>query len=229
MTWAAIGVGAGSTLLSAGGNYLSSLTGANASRDASHAMARAAEEARRQQADQYWQNIAMMAPWRRAGKKALNQLTGMLKAGPGEYEKSPYYDFLMEQGTEGLERGAAARGSQFSGSQAKALTKYGQNLASTDYDNWLKRWYQSLTPYQSLAGVGQTTSGQMAQMGSESANQISNYMMQGGQAQAAGQLGQANAWAPFYQWGGNQAANLLTQFGQQKPQGGQFASNYMNW
>lgn len=116
------------------------------------------------------------------------------------YKESPYYNFLLEKGITAQERGAAARGKQLSGGQQKALTEYGQNMASTDYRNWLSDWYNSLTPWQSMSQVGMTSSMQTAPG-------IANTMMAGGAAQAAGQLGQANAYNKMIGNIGNNALN----------------------
>lgn len=134
-------------------------------------------------------------------------LMGMIERGPGEYEESPYYNFLLEEGTRGLERGAAARGGQLSGAEGKALTEYGQNLASTDYGNWLNRYYQSLGPYQSLAGVGQTAATSTAQAGMQAAGGQANALLAGGQAQAAGIMGRYAPYGNLLNWGGNQLMN----------------------
>ncbi len=205
MTWAAIAGGAAAV----GGNLLSSWMGSQATGAASDKMSKAQLWAMQQQMEMYYQGRRDTAPWRKAGQWGVNQLRDLIGKGPGEYQKSPYYDFLMQQGTQGLERGAAARGKQFSGAENKALMGYGQNLASTDYDNWLNRWYKSLTPYQSLAGLGQTSAENAASRGMQQGQQMGNYIGNWGEAKAAGTLGQANTWSNFGQWGGNQLANLL--------------------
>ncbi len=208
----AVVVGAGVAAAGAIGGGLIASKGA---KSAAQTQAEAAREAGDVTLEQYYQNREDLAPWREAGAEAVNKLAELTKVGPGEYEKSPYYNFLMEEGTTALERGAAARGKQFSGEEAKALTQYGKNLASTDYDTWLNNWYKSLTPWQSLAGVGETAAAQTAQAGGQAATNISQTIMAGGQAKAAGQLGAANALSQPIQWGSNQLLNyaLLNQMG----------------
>jgi hypothetical protein len=111
---------------------------------------------------------------------------------PSQYQQSPYYNFLVGEGTKALERGAASKGNQFSGAQGKALTTFGQNMALTDYDNWLKNWYQSLTPYQSLAGLGQTAGSQTGAASMQTGSNVAQNTLAGGNAQAAGQMGMGN-------------------------------------
>ncbi len=203
MSWIAVAIG--------GGALIGGIASVIGSENAADTQEEAAQNAQDWQERVYWQNRKDLAPWREQGGEALNTLTGMLKAGPGEYEKSPYYNFLMGQGTQALERGAAARGNQLSGAENKALTQFGQGLASTDYDTWLNNWYKSLTPYQSLAGLGQTTATQGAGLANQSANAIGQYGLAGGEARAAGQLGVANTIGNYAQWGGQQAGNYLMQ------------------
>ena len=178
------------------------LSSKSASRAAS-AQENAANAAAQAQLDMYYQTRADLAPWREAGAWALGEVQGMLEAGPGEYTESPYYNFLLEQGTRGLERGAAARGGQLSGAENQALIGYGQNLASTDYQNWLNNWYRSMDPYMNLAGYGQGAAGTGAQSGTG----IANALLAQGQAQAAGELGTTAPWTNMLNWGGNQLLN----------------------
>lgn len=123
------------------------------------------------------------------------------------YEESPYYNFLLERGTRGLERGAAARGRQLSGAENEALTAFGQNLGKTDYNQWLENWYRSLTPWQSLAGLGQGSAGQTASAAMAAGGQIGQNVLTGGQAQAAGIIGQTQPYINALNWGANQGAN----------------------
>jgi hypothetical protein len=137
---------------------------------------------------------ADLAPWRTAGANALTGLQSKMAGGPPQvapfnFETSPGYQFRLDEGQKAVERGAAARGNLLSGATGKALTRYGQDYATNEYQtqlgnyerqrgNTLAEYYQSLTPYQSLAGVGQTTAGQMASQagnqGSSTANILAN-------------------------------------------------------
>lgn len=165
----------------------------------------AQEDALREQRRMWLEARQDLAPWRRRGRQATTQLWQKIQAGPGEYEKSPYYDWLQQEGTKALERGAAARGSQFSGAEQKALTQYGQNLASTDYDNWLNRWYKSLTPYQNLSEMGLRAAGASSGQSAQYANMIGNTMSGLGETRAAGQLN----WGNTAQQGMNSLADIL--------------------
>ncbi len=53
------------------------------------------------------------------------------------FKASPGYQFRLGEGGRALDRGAASRGMVQSGAQARALTDYGQNTASGEWNNYL--------------------------------------------------------------------------------------------
>ncbi|MCD6162619.1 MAG: hypothetical protein J7K40_09435 [candidate division Zixibacteria bacterium] len=95
-----------------------------------------------------------LAPWRKAGVDALGQLQTKIAAGPGEFEESPGYQFRLAEGQKAIERGAAARGGALSGAAMKAGMRYGQDFATKDYDNFLRRYYESMSPLERMSGQG---------------------------------------------------------------------------
>lgn len=87
------------------------------------------------------------------------------------YLNSTGYQFQLGQGQNAIVSSAAARGLLNSGATAKALTKYGQNLASTSFDNYLKQLGALST--QGLQG-GQLITNAGTQGGETSAKSIGN-------------------------------------------------------
>jgi len=170
-----------------------------------------------------------VAPWRQAGANALTQLQERIQAGPGEFRptEDPGYKFGYEEFIQKpAESQASALGTLRSGALQKDLTRYAQDYASTKYDNFLNRFYQSLTPLQSMAGLGQTSAGQMAGIsagstapqlaaggGQAQANLLTRYQHQAPDvssayaAQAAGQMAQGNIY-------GNMVGNIGQNIGQ---------------
>jgi hypothetical protein len=77
------------------------------------------------------------------------------------------------------------------------MQDYAQNSASNEYQNAFNRYQTEraaqLNPLQSLAGVGQSTAAQLGQTGAANAGAVGNYLTGGAAAQAAGQVGGANA------------------------------------
>jgi len=83
---------------------------------------------------------------------------GLIEAGPGEFipEEQPGYEFGYKEFVEKpLLAGASAAGDLRSTNTLKNLTKYAMDYGETSYDNFLNRYYQSLNPYFSIAGMGQ--------------------------------------------------------------------------
>lgn len=58
---------------------------------------------------------------------------------PADVANDPGYQFQMQQGLQGVERGAAAKGTLLTGGTLKALSGYGQGLASTYLDKYYNR------------------------------------------------------------------------------------------
>ena len=188
MPWMALAIG-GSALL-----------GASASKSAASTQAAAADRAAELQNQQFQQTREDLAPYRAAGVNALGKLEGMADYtmfGPEQFSKDPGYGFRLAEGQKALDRQAAARGGLISGGALKAAQRYGQDMGSQEYTNAFNRYQiernAKLGPYQSLAGVGQTTANQLGQFGAANAANMGNLMTGGAAASAAGQVGAANA------------------------------------
>jgi hypothetical protein len=109
----------------------------------------------------------------------------------------PGYQFRLKEGMQGLERSAAARGGLLSGGTLKGIQRYGQDMASTEYQNAFNRYQAeragTLNPYQSLAGVGQSTANTLGTMGMNYSNQAGELYQGAANARASGYVGAANA------------------------------------
>lgn len=177
------------------------LIASSAADDAAETQADAAREAAKTSTDtqlkMFYESRADTAPWREAGENALKTLVQKINAGPGTYTESPGYKFRLGEGLKAIDRSAAARGGLLSGRAVKEGTRFAEDYATGDYQNWLANYYASLTPYQSLAGVGQTTAAQNAAMGNQVGANVANTQFQGGvatgNALATGEINQANA------------------------------------
>lgn len=179
----------------------SSLFGASSSRSAANTQAAAADRAAEVQREMFERNVELNAPFREAGLTALNKLvplaTEYTPFGMDQFQQDPGYAFRMSEGMKGLERSAAARGGLLSGSNLKNIQRFGQDLASQEFQNAFNRYQTErqarLNPLQSLAGVGQTTSQQLGAAGQTMAGNVGEAIGAAGQARASGYMGQANA------------------------------------
>lgn len=184
----------------AGAVVVSSALGSSASKSAANTQAAAADRAAELQNEQFQQTRQDQMLWLRAGEQALNKLIPMTdyqKFGMSQFQQDPGYAFRLSEGQKALDRSAAARGGLISGAALKAAGRYGQDMASQEYQNAFNRYQiernAQLAPLQSLAGVGQTTAAQLGQTGAANAANVGNLITGGAAAQAAGQVGQANA------------------------------------
>lgn len=132
-------------------------------------------------------------PWREAGAQALEQLTQMTFAGPGEITEDPGYQFEVEQGMKGLQRYASARGQLGSGAQKKRIVEFGQGLASTRVRDFLDRYRQRLGDFRSLSETGFSAAGQIAGQEERGAQTIADYQTGIGRVRASGYAGIAGA------------------------------------
>jgi len=136
-----------------------------------------------------------LGPWRQAGEQSLSDLQKSIKEGPGDYTKSPGYQFRLDEGQKAIENKASMHGNVLSGATMKAAARYGQDYATQDYDNFLNRYYKSLEPKQNLAGMGQSAAAQVASQGQQTANMMGQTQQYSGESQAGGTMNAANIMA----------------------------------
>jgi len=118
--------------------------------------------------------------------------------GMSDFQADPGYAFRMGEGQKALERSAAARGGLMSGRAGKDMMRFGQDLGSQEYGNAFNRFQTNrsnkLNPLQSLAGVGQTATNQVAGAAGEYGRGAGETIQGAGDARASGYVGRANAW-----------------------------------
>lgn len=115
-----------------------------------------------------------------------------------DLENDPGYQFGLNQGTQALDRRAAAGGNYFSGQALKAAQRFGQDYAGTKFneafsrDNTNKSRVANFLTSVSKMGLNAATQTGMA--GIQTANNQAQNTIGAGNAAAAGQVGAANAW-----------------------------------
>ena len=198
----------------AGAVVASAAIGAYSSSQASKAQQCAASQATDAQTAMFERQVELQEPFREAGLKGQNRLLEYLGLGgdvnaPGygkyataefgmdKFQADPGYAFRMSEGMKALERSAAARGGLLSGSNLKNTQRFGQDLASQEYQNAFNRFQATrtgtLNPLQSLSGVAQSSANTLGTQAGQYGNAMASNIIGAGNAQAAGQIGQANA------------------------------------
>ena len=202
-------------LISASASRSAASAAADAAQRATEEAAAARAEARQESAAARAEAQARLEPWRRTGEQANNRLSRMLgldgQPASDFASEDPGYAFRLQEGQRQVDNSAAARGSTLSGAALKALQRYGQGMASQEFQNSYNRLANMSTQGQNSA-VGQA-SNDMRFGDLQSANAMRLGEQQGantrvaGDAYGAGQLGQANAWSGAIQGSVNQYQN----------------------
>ncbi len=190
--------------LAAAGGVASAAIGSSAASSAASQQQQSA-----QQALDYTKSVS--APYTSAGATSIGGImTGLQNGtfGPGslpdfkaptaeEAAATPGYQFTKEQGDLGISRQAAAAGGAFTGGTLKAGATFDTGLANATYGDTFNR---SLQAYQESLNKQQQEFGQLfapAQLGAGVATgtsqNVSNLLVNQGNAAAAGTVGSANA------------------------------------
>jgi hypothetical protein len=198
------------------GSVIGGISQGNAAESAAQRMADANSAATNLQMQLYQDQKAAQEPWRQAGIGALNQLTQGTRPGGdlmrsfnmSDFQADPGYGFRLAEGMKGIERSAAARGNLLSGGALKGIQRYGQDMASNEYQNAYNRYNTNqgnqFNRLSSMAGLGQTANTVLGNAGSSYANNVgqmgintasaqANADLAGGASRMSGYLGAANA------------------------------------
>ncbi len=206
------GVGLSQYLMPAA-SVASSLLGANAAQQSASTQAEAQSQANKLQYGMFQEQKALQEPYRQAGLTSQNRLMelmglgGNAKAegygkyakdfGMADYQADPGYAFRLSEGLKGLDRQAASRGGLISGGALKAATQYGQEMGSQEYQNAFNRYQQNRTnqlqPLGNLMASGQSAASNQGAAAGAYGNAGAAGLTNIGAAQAAGQMGTANA------------------------------------
>jgi len=176
------------------------LLGASSARSAANTQAQATQAAQDAQERMFNKQVELQEPFRQAGIGALNKLIPLsdyTKFGQEQFQQDPGYAFRLSEGMKALDRTAAARGGLLSGATLKGASRYGQDLASQEYQNAFNRYQiernAQLNPLQSLAGVGQTATNTLTGAAGAYGAQTGQNLQDIGTARASGYLGGQNA------------------------------------
>lgn len=142
--------------------------------------------------------------------------------GAGDMYADPVYNsgfqFGLDEGRNAVNARAIAGGGYDSGATLKALTRYGNDYASTKANDSYNRYNTNqgniFNRLSGISGTGQTAVGQVTAAGQNSTNAISEILMGQGNARAAGIVGGSNAWGSGAQglsnaWGNYQSNQTL--------------------
>jgi hypothetical protein len=202
---------------------------AKASRRAADAQVKSAEEASRIQREMFDRQVQLQEPFRQGGLAGQNRLLELLGIGGNasvsdygrdardfsmnDFEIDPGYGFRLAEGNKALERSAAARGMVMSGSMLKGAQRFGQDMASNEYQNAYNRFQTNrssrLNPLMGLAGAGQGATNVLSGAAGQLGTQLGENAMGAGNARASGYIGSANAYTNAVNQMNNMAAQAF--------------------
>jgi hypothetical protein len=171
----------------AGISSLASLYGASklgqASMNAANRVATANQSATQLQSQMYQDQVARQQPFYQAGLNALPDYTkGVMPGGnlvrpfaATDFQADPGYGFRMSEGLKALDRSAASRGNLLSGATLKGAERFGQDIASNEYNNAYNRYVgNQATQRNALAGLTGFAPTAAQQIGNAGSNYATN-------------------------------------------------------
>jgi hypothetical protein len=178
----------------------------DAAKSAARTQADAAGQAMAQERAMYEQSREDLGPYREQGYTALKDIERMkpfltAQFGPDQFAQylDPSMAFRQKIGTQATERMANVGGGALSGNTLRALTDYGQNLASTEYGNAFGRFQTDRTniynTLANIAGMGQGAVNTGVRAGETYSAGQTGLTTGSAAALAAGNVGAANAYS----------------------------------
>jgi hypothetical protein len=182
----------------------SSVIGSKAAKSAANTQAAAADRAMAQELAMYEQSREDLAPYREQGYTALKDIEGLkplftAQFGPDQMAQylDPSMDFRRRLGEQTTARMLNVGGGAISGNTLRGLEQFGQDFASTEYGNAFNRFQNERTniynTLANIAGMGQNAVNTGVSSAQNLAAQQTGLLTGQAAAQAAGQMGSANA------------------------------------
>lgn len=202
--------------LGAAGSLAAGAMGASAAKSAAKTQAAAADRAMQNEREMYDISREDLAPYRETGYTALKDIGERMplftsQFGPDQMEQylDPSMEFRRKLGEQTTARMANVGGGALSGNTLRALTDYGQGLASTEYGNAFERFQNERTniynTLANIAGMGQGAVNTGVSAAQNFGQQMTGLITGQGAALAGGQVGAANAYGGALQNAGNMA------------------------
>jgi hypothetical protein len=211
----------GSAAIGAATSVYGASKSSSAAKKAAAAQLKATNATIKQQEAALERQIGLQEPFRATGVNALADYATASQYTPfgmSQFEADPGYQFRMSEGMKALERSAAARGILQSGGTLKDITRFGQDMASHEYQNAFQRYLAErqakLQPLEYRINLGQAAaSGQAANVGS-TAGTVGNLTVGAGDIRAQNAITQGNIWSGLASNIGNIASQAATGYGQ---------------
>lgn len=183
------------------GNLLNAVIQTRSTRRAQDAQARADAASLEEQRRQFDLNQQRQTPFFEAGKNAVGQLTNYQFRAPTQADVAgdPGYSFGLGEGQKALENSAAARGRLFSGDTGKRLLKYGNDYATTKYNDAFERakslYNTNTNTLFNLANLGSGSAAQLGNSGANYARSVGDIYQRGAESAGGASIARGNIWS----------------------------------
>lgn len=238
MSWVAAAV-IGSAAVGAIGSTIAADKQASAAQSAANTQLQATQEGQQLLREMYAKNAPYWTPYTTLGETGVSKITSMMPYLTEQYPTykpatmadikammPAEYEFMRNQGIGAVRQSMNVGGG---GSNAtRAATKFAEDYASQAYQTALNNYMQQQTlgfnqtqtqrsniynTLSNIAGIGQTGSAGLSNLGAGVATNVANLGVQGATAVGAGQVGAANAWAGAAQNIGSNITNAGALYG----------------
>ena len=191
----------------AGSSVIGSVVQGNAAQNAAGQYANAANQGIQYNQQMYSNVLGQNQPYMNAGQTGLNLYnnlasSGYLTANPTMNDLTalmPNYEFGLKQGMGQVNAGINAGGGYLSGNEIQGANTFAQNYAGNALQNAFNNYQVNrsnvVSNVNALTGVGQQANQTVANAAAGTSANVSNTLGSIGNAQAAGTMGQANAYA----------------------------------
>lgn len=208
----------------AGSSVIGSVIQGNAAQNAAGQYANAAGQGIQYNQQMYNNVLGQNQPYMNAGQTGLNLYnnlanSGYLTANPTMNDLTqlmPNYQFGLTQGLGQVNAAQNAGGGYLSGNELQGANQFAQNYAGNALQNAFNNYQVNrsnvVSNVNALTGVGQQANQTVANAAAGTSANVSNTLSSIGNAQAAGTMGQANAYAG----GLNNISNYAMLYGMNK-------------
>lgn len=139
----------------------------------------------------------LVGPGSSSAPSLLSQLIAPFNPTQAQLEQTPGYQFTLAQGLKQTQNQLASEGLAQGGPEAAGIAQYTTGLASQTFQQQFQNyWTQNQNIFNELmglSGLGETAAAGQGALGAQTQNSLSSLITGAANAQAAGQIGTANA------------------------------------
>lgn len=207
---------------------------ADAAENAANKQLQASQEGQQLLRDMYNRNAPYWYPYTNLGVQGTTAISNMMpylthQFTPTDLQTNlaPNYQFMLGQGLQAQRQtqNVGGGGSNIARAADIFSQNYAQNAYQQAFNNFQTGRANIYSTLSGIANMGMQGAAGLSNLSSGTATNVANLIGQGGAAAAAGQIGQANAWASGITNAANTIGNAGLYYGMQNRNTGQVSAN----